>query len=362
MHRLQTYAGCCLQPLLTTYDPYPLPKEVLENRPANMWRYHELLPVLSKKNIVSLGEGWTPIHRLHRLAGKLSLKSLLMKDEGVNPTGSFKARGISTAISKAKELGISHCIIPTAGNAGGALSAYAAKARIKATVVMPQHTPATLKEECRMFGAELIIIDGLIDACGKKARQYSVETGAFDLSTLKEPYRLEGKKTLGYEIAEQLNWQLPDTIIYPTGGGTGLIGMWKAFKEMQQLGWIHGKLPRMIIIQSKNCDPMVQLFEKGMIPDNFMPTASLAYGLAVPAPFAKDLIQQAVVESKGTALAVSEAEIAEGMAGIAAAEGLLLSPEGSASFMGLKKLVEKDYIKEEETVLFFNTGSWYKYR
>lgn len=327
-----------------------------------MWRYAEWLPVIDTANRVSLGEGWTPIHALYKLAAKVGLQKLLLKDESVNPTGSFKARGLSVAVSKAKELGITHCIIPTAGNAGGALSAYAAKANIKATVIMPKHTPETLKEECRLHGADLILIDGLIDACGKKAKQLADKTGAFDMSTMKEPYRLEGKKTLGFEIAEQLNWQLPDTIIYPTGGGTGLIGMWKAFKEMQQLGWLPGRLPKMIIVQSKNCNPMIQMFETGIFPETFSPEASMAYGLAVPSPFAKDLIQQVVKESKGTAVTVSEEEMRKGIEDFAATEGILLSPEGSATYMGLKKLIEKDYIREDETVLLFNTGSWSKYR
>lgn len=312
--------------------------------------------------MVSLGEGWTPIHNLQKLASRLSLDNVLLKDESVNPTGSFKARGLSVAISKAKELGITHCIIPTAGNAGGALSAYAAKAGIKATVIMPAHTAKTLKEECRLYGAKLMLVDGLIDACGKKARQLAVETGAFDMSTMKEPYRLEGKKTIGFEIAEQLNWQLPDVIIYPTGGGTGLIGMWKAFKEMQQLGWIQGRLPRMVIVQTENCDPMIQMFEKGSFPETFSPEPSIAYGLAVPYPFAKDLIQEVVKESKGTAVRVSEREMAAGIQEVAATEGFLLSPEGSAGYMGLKKLIEKDYLREDETVLLFNTGAWHKYR
>jgi threonine synthase len=327
-----------------------------------MWRYTAFLPIIDPDNIVTLGEGWTPIHSLHKLTAQLGLTNILLKDESVNPTGSFKARGLSVAVSKAKELGIEHCVIPTAGNAGGALSAYAAKAGISATVIMPAHTAGTLKDECRLYGAELLLVDGLIDACGKKARQLAAETGAFDMSTMKEPYRLEGKKTLGFEIAEQLNWQLPDLIIYPTGGGTGLVGMWKAFKELKALGWIEGRLPRMVIVQSENCDPMIQMFEKGSFPETFSPEPSMAYGLAVPNPFAKDLVQQAVKESNGTAIRVSEKEIAAGMRTVAATEGLLLSPEGSATYMGLKKLVEKDYVHEDESVLLFNTGAWYKYR
>ena len=359
---IQSFAVCCNQPLSATYQLSGLSKNILSHQPFNMWRYAALLPVFNKENIVSLEEGWTPIHELRKLSLLSGISRILLKDESVNPTGSFKARGLSAAISKAKELDVTHCIIPTAGNAGGALSAYAAKADIQATVVMPRHTSETLKEECIMYGAELILIDGLIDLCGKKARQIAAETGAFDMSTMKEPYRIEGKKTIGFEIAEQLNWQLPDVIIYPTGGGTGLIAMWKAFKEMQELKWISGKLPKMIIVQTENCDPMIQMFETGEFPENFIAEKSMASGLAVPFPFAKNQIQEVVRESGGTAISVSEKEMASGIEAVARMEGLLLSPEGSATYIGLKKLIEKDYIKEDETVLLFNTGSWYKYR
>ena len=359
---IQSFAVCCNQPLSATYQLSGLSKNILSHQPFNMWRYAALLPVFNKENFVSLEEGWTPIHELRKLSLLSGISRILLKDESVNPTGSFKARGLSAAISKAKELGVTHCIIPTAGNAGGALSAYAAKADIQATVVMPRHTSETLKEECIMYGAELILIDGLIDLCGKKAGQIATETGAFDMSTMKEPYRIEGKKTIGFEIAEQLNWQLPDVIIYPTGGGTGLIAMWKAFKEMQELKWISGKLPKMIIVQTENCDPMIQMFETGEFPENFIAEKSMASGLAVPFPFAKNQIQEVVRESGGTAISVSEKEMASGIEAVARMEGLLLSPEGSATYIGLKKLIEKDYIKEDETVLLFNTGSWYKYR
>lgn len=361
-HQIQTYSTCCNVPLLAQYNLTPLSKNIFKDRPPTIWRYKELLPVIDSKNIVSLGEGYTTIHHLQHLSTSINCSKILLKDEGENPTGSFKARGLSVAISKAKELGIEHCIIPTAGNAGGALSAYAAKANIKATVIMPKHTSSTLKDECKLYGAELIEVDGLIDSCGKLAKTIAAQTGAFDMSTMKEPYRIEGKKTLGYEIAEQLNWQLPDAIIYPTGGGTGLIGMWHAFKQMINLGWITNKLPKMIIVQTENCNPMIQEFENGKVSINFSPKATIASGLAVPYPFANELIQSVVNESKGTAVTVSEVEMIEGIDKVARLEGLILSPEGSASFMGLKKLIEKDYIKEDETVLLFNTGSWYKYR
>jgi threonine synthase len=253
-------------------------------------------------------------------------------------------------------------VIPTAGNAGGALAAYCAKADIHATVIMPRHTTETLKEECRLFGAELILLDGLIDKCGKLAKQLAEENGYFDMSTMKEPYRLEGKKTLGFEIAEQFKWKLPDVIIYPTGGGTGLIGMWKAFREMQRLGWISGPLPRMVVVQSDQCAPVEQLFRSGAIAAGFSPQASLAYGLAVPYPFAKKLILQVLQESKGTVITVSEQQIQEGINEVASSEGMLLSPEGSATFIALRNLLHSNWIKEDEVPLLFNTGSWYKYR
>jgi threonine synthase len=359
---IQSFATCCNQPLVTRYEDELLSKEALAGRQQNMWRYLELLPLFNEENIVSLGEGWTPISPLNKTARKYNLNSLLLKDESTNPTGSFKARGISMAISKAKEFGIKHCVIPTAGNAGGALAAYCAKADIGCTVIMPRHTTETLKEECRLFGADLILVDGLIDSCGKLAKQLSDEKGYFDMSTMKEPYRLEGKKTIGFEIAEQLNWQLPDVIIYPTGGGTGLIGMWKAFEEMLTLGWVTGKLPRMVIVQSENCAPMLHMFNKGKIGDDYTPHASLAYGLAVPYPFAKDMMMKVVQESDGTVITVSERQMQRGIEEVASTEGVLLSPEGSATIVALQKLLHSGWIKEEETVLTFNTGSWYKYR
>lgn len=362
MYSLQSFATCCNQPLITVYEDEQISRETFKNRPLNMWRYFELLPLFDEKNIVTLGEGWTPIFSLDKLAAKDGISSILMKDESVNPTGSFKARGISMAISKAKELGIHNVVIPTAGNAGGALAAYCAKADIKATVIMPRHTTETLKEECRLFGAELILVDGLIDKCGKLAKQLSEEKDYFDMSTMKEPYRLEGKKTLGFEIAEQLKWKLPDVIIYPTGGGTGLIGMWKAFKEMKKLGWITGRLPRMVIVQSENCAPMMQMYTAGKIAADFDPQPSLAYGLAVPYPFAKDLMVKVINESKGIVITVSEQQIEKGIKDVASQEGVLLSPEGSATYVGMQKLLQNEWIKENEEVLLFNTGSWYKYR
>lgn len=359
---VQTFATCCNKPLSAQYNLSHFSKQLLIDRPYNMWRYKEVLPVLHNENIISLGEGYTPILSFNKLTNILGHCSIKMKDESGNPTGSFKARGLSMGVSKGKELGVTHFIIPTAGNAGGALSAYCAKANIKATVIMPRHTSDTLKEECRLYGAELILVDGLIDACGKMARAIATEAGAFDISTMKEPYRLEGKKTLGYEIAEQYNWQLPSVIIYPAGGGTGLIGMWKAFKEMKEAGWITCDLPKLVLIQSENCSPMIHLFNSGVLPANYNPKPSAALGLAVPYPFATDMMLEAIYESKGCAITVSEEDMNTGIDAIALTEGLLVSPEGAATYMGLKKLIEKDWISEEEEVLLFNTGSWYKYR
>lgn len=296
---INTYAHCCNQPLLVEYnDNQTFLKEDLLQRENNMWRYAEMLPILNKKNIVSLGEGMTPILPLNNLSRQYGFNNLLLKDESFNPTGSFKARGLSMAVSKAKELQIDNCIVPTAGNAGGALAAYCAKAGIQCTVVMPSHTPAVFKEECKLYGAELILVDGLINDCAKKVDELKLKNRYFDVSTLKEPYRLEGKKTLGYEIAEQLNWQLPDYILYPAGGGTGLIGIWKAFKEMLNLGWITGPLPKMVAIQSVNCNPIMRSLNDPLHwKQTFSPLPTVANGLAVPYPFGMALMQQVLKES-----------------------------------------------------------------
>jgi len=359
---IQQFATCCNVPLSATYDLVGQSIHSIKRELYSMWRYQFALPVLQEENIVSLQEGFTPISKLKKLAASIGIQSLSIKDESVNPTGSFKARGLSMGVSKAKELGIRKMIIPTAGNAGGAMSAYCAKAGIEATVIMPKHTAETLKEECRLYGADLILIDGLIDACGKKAREIAATTGAFDMSTMKEPYRLEGKKTLGYEIAEQYNWELPDVIIYPTGGGTGLIGIWKAFHELISMKAIHGNLPRMVLVQSEVCSPMVSRFQTGILPDTFAPKPSAAYGLAVPYPFATDMMLNVLYESNGTALTVSEQEMEMGVQRIAKTEGMLLSLEGAATFMAAEKLVASGWIKPEEKILLLNTGSWYKYQ
>lgn len=354
---------CCGQPLLVEYDTQTkFSKEDLTGRENNLWRYFEMLPVKATTNIISLGEGFTPILPLKRLSDKYGYSSVLLKDESSNPTGSFKARGISVAISKAKELGIEKIIIPTAGNAGGALAAYCAKAGMKCIVVMPAHTPDIFKTECELYGAKLITVEGLINDCAKKANEINEKNEFFNISTLKEPYRLEGKKTMGYEIAEQLNWQLPDIIVYPCGGGTGLIGIWKAFAEMLKLGWIKKPLPKMIAVQSENCAPIKAAFaDPHNWQKNFSTKPTIAHGLAVPFPFGMNLIHKTLTESNGEVITVSEEEIMEGINEIAKTEGIFVSPEGSATWKALAYLKQKGSIGNKDNILLLNTASGYKY-
>lgn len=362
---LATFSPCCQKPLLTTYHtPASLSAEVLVHRPFTMWRYREMLPLFDDAHKVTLGEGGTPILSLQKWANRHGYRQLLLKDESLNPTGSFKARGLSMAISKAKEFGVEACIIPTAGNAGGAMAAYCASANIKATVVMPRHTPKVFKEECELYGANLVLVDGLISDCGKKVAELKAQNGYFDVSTMKEPYRLEGKKTMGYEIAEQLNWQLPDVILYPAGGGTGLIGIWKAFFELRALGWISEsiKLPRMYAIQAENCCPVVATWNKKQPnASQYQGKPSVANGLAVPQPFAEALMLEVLRESGGIPVSVSEDEMVQTVKEIACQEGLLVAPEGAALFKGLQKLTKSQHIDPSESVLLINTGSGYKY-
>jgi threonine synthase len=358
---LSSYSSCCNQPLVVEYDLNSFSKIDLEGRVGSMWRYFEVLPVQDPKNIVSLGEGMTSVHHLPRLSNELNV-SVFVKDESTNPTGSFKARGMSAAVSKARELGIDRLIVPTAGNAGGALAAYAAKANMKCIVVMPEHTPEIFKQECQVFGARLILVKGFINDCARKVEEIRKEEDYFDVSTLKEPYRLEGKKTMGYEIAEQFNWKLPDVIVYPAGGGTGLIGIWKAFQEMIGLGWIQGPLPRMVAVQAKNCAPVEAAMKNPTNwKENFSASASVAGGLVVPYPFGMNLMLQVIRESHGEVTVADETEIIDGIKAVAKAEGMLLSPEGSAALKGLQRLVQEKKIGEGEQVLFLNTASGYKY-
>ena len=339
-----------------------LSKNTLSGRPATMWRYKEFLPVIEDKNIVTLGEGFTPIIPIKNLTDFTGDNEVLWKDESGNPTGSFKARGISAAVSKAKELGIEVIATPTAGNAGGALAAYAARAGMRSVVYMPRQTPRMFKDECRLYGAELLEVDGNISDCGRLIHEHALLNNWFQVSTLKEPYRLEGKKTMGYEIAEQFNWQLPDVIFYPTGGGTGLIGIWKAFDELEQMGWIGGKRPRMVTVQSDSCDGIVKAFHAGLAESEFTDGGfTIANGLRVPKPYADKVILRVLHQSDGNAVRISDAEMNAAVKEIAAHEGMLMAPEGAALWQAYKKLRSTGWVRPGEKVLLINTGSGYKY-
>ena len=334
----------------------------LKNREPNMWRYKEFLPVNYEENIVSLGEGFTPILEAKNLKNELGIKKLLIKDESLNPTASFKARGLSAAVSKAKELGIKKFSIPTAGNAGGALAAYAAKAGLESYVFMPNDAPLANKIEVQYFGAKLELIDGYINDAGKKSIEISSELNLFDVSTLKEPYRVEGKKTMGYEIAEQLNWDLPDNIIYPTGGGTGIIGIWKAFKELSEIGMINSKLPKMICVQADGCSPVVDAYLDGKKnAELFNNPKTIAAGMRVPIAVGDYLIIDSVLESKGTALKINDKEMISGVNKMSSMEGIFCAPEGGSILSATIKLIDSNFIKPNESVLLLNTGSGYKY-
>lgn len=354
----------CQETLLAEYEIHPgmVTKEDLKNRPNNMWRYREFLPINDEKNIVSLGEGGTPLFKANKLNTAIGIEELYWKDEGGNPTGSFKARGMSAAISKAKELGIKKVAIPTAGNAGVALAAYGARAGIHVHVYMPRETPDQHKREVRYYGAKLTEIDGNIGDCGKLVAELTAKGEWFNVSTLKEPYRLEGKKTMGYELAEQLNWELPDVILYPTGGGTGLIGFWKAFDELEKLGWIGSKRPRLVAVQSQNCDGIVTAFHQNLAKSEPVDKGfTIANGLRVPKSFADKLILKILYQCNGTAISVSDVEINESLNEVARLEGMFIAPEGAALWAALKRLKSENRIAKNEKVVLINTGSGYKY-
>ena len=337
-------------------------KENLKVRDSNMWRYFEMMPILDFKNVVTLGEGFTPILSASRLSERLGCQDILIKDEGVNPTASFKARGLSAAVSKAKELGITKLTMPSAGNAAGAMSSYAARAGLDGYVFMPQDAPYSNQKEVDITGGRLTLIDGLISDAGVLSREKAAEMNLFDVSTLQEPYRVEGKKTMGYEIAEQLSWELPDVIIYPTGGGTGIVGMWKAFDEMESLGWIGSKRPRMFAVQSDGCAPIVKAFIEGKeFADMWEDASTMASGIRVPAAIGDYLILQALKDSNGGALTVSDDEIIKMMSIVASLEGMFVCPEGAATAVALDKLLIDGLVKDYEKVLLLNTGSGLKY-
>lgn len=356
----------CGGPLLVRYDLQKVReswnRESIPNGPSSMWRYAPVLPVSKPSAIVSLGEGMTPLIHTHRLGARLGAQDLRVKDEGVNPTGSFKARGLSCAVSMCLELGVKKVAIPSAGNAAGAMAAYAAAAGIEAYIFMPRDVPQSNFIECCATGAHVTLVDGLISDCGKMVAARKDAEGWFDVSTLKEPYRIEGKKTMGYELAEQLRWELPDVIFYPCGGGVGLIGMWKAFAEMETLGWISSKRPKMIAVQAEGCAPIVRAFEEGKPRSEFFDNAqTVASGLRVPKALGDFLVLDAVRQSGGAAVAVSDDEMIEAGVELASDEGIFAAPEGGACVAAVKKLLASGFLKPEERMVIYNTGSGLKY-
>ena len=356
----------CGKPLMVAYDlnraSTTVTRESLAGRVASLWRYREVLPVDDEQNILTLGEGMTPLLKANRLGAQLGMNNLFIKDESLNPTASFKARGMAVAISMAKELGVKKLAVPSAGNAAGALAAYAAKAGIPAFIFMPNDTPTANIVECRQMGANVELIYGLITDCGKIVAERKQAEGWFDVSTLKEPYRVEGKKTMGYELAEQMNWELPDVILYPTGGGTGLIGMWKAFDEMERMGWIGSRRPRMVTVQAEGCAPIVQAFAAGANAGADIPNAhTIAAGLRVPKAVGDFIMLDVLRKSGGTAVSVTDDELLAAVKVIGSAEGIFAAPEGAACLPALKQLLARGDVDRTDRVVLFNTGSGLKY-
>jgi threonine synthase len=354
------------KPLLVRYDldgvRKALSKETLARRPFDLWRYRELLPVRRAEDIVSLGEAVTPLVRLPKLAKQLGGAELIVKDEGRLPTGSFKARGLVMAVSMAKALGIKHMAMPTNGNAGAALAAYASRCGIKTTIFCPEDTPEVNVSEIALQGAAVYRVNGLIDDCGKIVAEGKAKVGWFDTSTLKEPYRIEGKKTMGLELAEQLGWDVPDVILYPTGGGTGLIGMWKAFAELEAIGFIGKKRPRMVAVQASGCAPMVRAYEQGVEHATRWEDAhTIASGIRVPQAVGDFLILRAVRESGGFAIAVDDAAITAALDEVARGEGFLMCPEGAATYAAYKQALADGRIRRDERAMLFNCATGLKY-
>jgi threonine synthase len=356
----------CGGPLLVRYDLDKVRqswnREWIASGPTNMWRYAPVLPVSKPASIVSLGEGMTPLIRTDRIGERIGAKDLWVKDEGLNPTGSFKARGLSCAISMCLEFGIKKVAIPSAGNAASAMAAYAAAAAMEAHIFMPRDVPQSNYIECKAFGAHVTLVDGLISDCGRIVAERKDAEGWFDISTLKEPYRIEGKKTMGYELAEQLRWQLPDALFYPAGGGVGLIGMWKAFAEMESLGWVGAKRPKMIVVQAAGCAPVVRAFEQGESHVEFWENAhTAASGLRVPKPLGDALMLDAVRASGGTALAITDEEMLDAGAELGAMEGMFAAPEGAACVAAARKLIADGFLKADQRIVLYNTGAGLKY-
>ena len=365
-NRLYNLCQRCSKPLLVHYDidrvATTLTRVALTTRTATLWRYREILPVEQEENVISLGEGWTPLLHAQRLGAAYDMRHLYLKDESLNPTGSFKARGMAVAVSMAKELGVRKLAVPTAGNAGGALAAYAARAGLEAHIFMPKDVPQANLIESQQCGAHVTLVDGVITDCGRIVAERKEQEGWFDVSTLKEPYRIEGKKTMGYELFEQLHGELPDVIIYPTGGGTGLIGMWKAFDEMERLGWVGSKRPRMVTVQAEGCAPIVQAFAVNAdVGSDIVNPQTIAAGLRVPKAVGDFIILDILRRSGGTAVSVSDAEILQAVREIGTTTGIFAAPEGAACLPAVRKLLENGQVKKEERVVLFNTGSGVKY-
>lgn len=362
---IQTLCSCGT-PLVANYDlesaKETLTKESLKNRESTMWRYHELLPVADKTNITSLGEGMTPLLRSERLGGKLGLKNLMVKDEGLNPTGTFKARGAASGVSKAKELGIESITIPTNGNAGAAWATYTARAGMGAHIIMPTNAPSITKREVVSAGAELYLVNGRINDAGVLADKLAEDYGIFNVATLKEPYRLEGKKTMGLEIMEQLNWEAPDVVLYPTGGGVGLIGINKGIHELQEMGLAGENEPRMVSVQVSGCAPIVRAFEEGKDESELWEDSqTVAFGMNVPKSLGDFLVLDALRTSDGTAVEVTDEELMEAKMEIGRNEGMFMSPEGASTIAAVKKLLDSGWIDRDEKVVVINTGSGLKY-
>jgi threonine synthase len=356
----------CGSPLLADYQwdemKAELKREDLQARKPTLWRYHELLPIEDEQNVVSQGEGMTPLVSMPALGADMSVENLYMKDEGLVPTGTFKARGAAVGISKAKEVGVKEFAMPTNGNAGAAWALYGAKAGIKSTIVMPQDAPVITRNEVAISGADLYLVNGLISDAGKIVAKAVKDFGLYDVSTLKEPYRIEGKKTMGLEIAEQLDWKMPDVILYPTGGGVGLIGIYKALNELKKLGWVEGKLPRLVAVQATGCAPIVQAWEEKKHESEFWPNSStLAFGINVPKALGDFLVLDAIYKTEGCAIAIDDQAMLDEQGKIARLEGSFICPEGAAAFAAVRRLRESVWIQEGEKVVVLNTGAGIKY-
>jgi threonine synthase len=364
--RVEQHLCTCGAPLLARYDlqaAHVWSRDSLQGRAANMWRYRELMPLFDGEDPITLGEGWTPLLHAKRLGASLGMERLFVKDESLNPTNSFKARGLAAAVTRAAHLGAKNLSVPSAGNAANAMAAYAAAAGIPAHVFMPKDVKVPFVRECELYGAHVTLVDGLITDAGRIAAEKGRPLGWYDLSTLKEPYRIEGKKTMAYELGEQMDWTFPDWIIYPTGGGTGMVGMWKAFEEMERIGWkAAGKRPRMVSVQAEHCAPIVRAFDAGAERSEMWQGArTIADGLRVPKAVGDFLVLRAIRESNGAAIAATDAEMVAGMREMGRAEGISAAPEGGATLQALKVLLADGRAKPSDSVVLFNTGGALKY-